>query len=38
MLVAHGTVEAALRHLVAGCLEMNIAELLVGVALRDQRL
>ncbi len=34
MLVAHGAVEAALRHLVAGRLEMNVAELLIDVALR----
>jgi hypothetical protein len=30
MLVAHGAVEPALRHLVAGGREMHIAELLLG--------
>ena len=35
VLVAHAAVEAALRHLVARGLEMNAAELLVDVALRE---
>ena len=38
VLVAHAADEAALRHLVARGLEVNVAELLVDVALRDQRL
>ena len=37
VLIAHGAVEAALRHLVARRLEMNIAELLVGFALGRDR-
>ena len=35
VLVAHGAVEAALRHLVARGLEADVAELLIDVALRD---
>ena len=38
VLVAHGAIEAALRHLVARGLEVHAAELLIDVALGDQRL
>ena len=38
VLIAHAAVEAALRHLVARGLEVNAAELLIDVALGDQRL
>ena len=38
VLIAHGAVEAALRDLVARGLEVHVAELLIDVALRDQRL
>jgi hypothetical protein len=38
MLVSHGTVEAALRDLVARSLEVDIAELLIDLALGDERL
>ena len=38
MLIAHGAVEAALRNLVAGGLEVNVTELLIHIVLRgDQR-
>src|SRR5262245_13143903 len=38
MLIAHGPVEAALCHFIARCLEMDAAELLIDIALRDGRL
>ena len=38
VLIAHGAIEAALRNLVARGLEVNGAELLIDVALGDQRL
>ncbi len=38
VLIAHGAIEAALRHLVARGLEVHAAELLIDVALGDQRL
>jgi hypothetical protein len=37
VLIAHGPIEAALRHLVARGLEVHAAELLIDVALGDQR-
>ena len=38
VLIAHPAIEAALCHLVARGLEVNITKLLIDIALRDQRL
>jgi hypothetical protein len=38
VLIAHPAIETALRHFVAGSLEVNAAELLIHIALRDHRL
>jgi hypothetical protein len=38
VLVTHPAIEAALRHLVARRLEVHAAKLVIGLALRDQRL
>ena len=38
VLIAHPAIEATLSHLVARGLEVHVAELLIDIALRDQRL